>query len=176
MQRTLIAASAALAIALTIPISLLAKGRTTRITLESADRTIEIADPILLQNFNVWAGAGTWMNDVEGTEGFIIDWQAGIVTERPAGLQRFEVSFYVKYLNRPFETQQDQLAYVVSYEHNPAAKEGFVYLPGKGDDAYSVNMRAIGRGGREGNWFRASKLWTEVVSPLIERATANTRR
>jgi hypothetical protein len=128
----------------------------------------------------VWSGAGTWMNDggrdVEGTEGFIVDWPAGIVTDHPAGLQRFQVSFYVKYLNRPLETQQETLAYVVSYDHNPAAKEGFVYLPGRGDEWYRLNMKAIGRGGREGNWLRASTLWTTVVSPLIARATVTTRR
>lgn len=175
MQKTL-AAAVAFLLALTIPTPLFAKGLTTRITLKSADLTIEITDPIILSNFNVWSGAGTWMNDVEGTEGFIIDWPAGVVRERPAGLQRFEVSFYVKYVNRPLEGQQEQLAYVVSYDYNPAAEEGYVYLPGKADEWFRLNIRAIGRGRREGNWFRAASVWQQVVRPLIARANSSARR
>jgi hypothetical protein len=172
MQRILVAAFAFL-IALISPTPLFAKGVTTRITLTSADlpKPIEIADPIVLSNFNVWSGAGTWMNGVEGTEGFIIDWPAGAVTGMPGGLQRFEVSFYVKYLNRPLEAQQEQLAYVVSYLYDPTTEEGYVYLPGKADEWYRLNVKAIGRGGREGHWFRATSMWNQVVSPLIARST-----
>ena len=165
-------------LAITSSVSLFAKGITTRITLDSGAQPtpIEIADPIVLKNFKVWAGAGTYMNGVEGTEGFIVDWPAGVVTERPTGLQRFTVSFYVKYVNRPLEGQVEQLAYVVIYEHNAAAGEGYVYLPGKNDEWFSLNRKALGRGGREGNWLRATKLWQQVVTPLIARGNRTAQR
>jgi len=44
-----------------------------------------------IRAFNVWEGPGTFVNGVEQTGGFIIDWSKGIVAERPAGLQRYEV-------------------------------------------------------------------------------------
>lgn len=53
-----------------------AKRATTRITITDGglQSPVEISDPDVLANFNVWSGPGTFANDVEGTEGFIIDW------------------------------------------------------------------------------------------------------
>ena len=92
-----------------------AKGSTTRITITGGglQSAVEISDPDVLANFNVWSGPGTFANDVEGTEGFIIDWASG-VSNRPNGLPIFGLSFYVRYANRPFNEQTDQLAYIVS--------------------------------------------------------------
>jgi len=128
-----------------------AKGTTTKVVITSAElqSPIEIGDPEVLKNFNVWSGPGTFSNDVEGNEGFIIDWASGVVTERPNGLRKFELSFYVRYANRPFGEQTDQLAYVVSYSVDPATGQGYVYLPGKADEPYRLNTKAIYRG-REG--------------------------
>jgi hypothetical protein len=82
-----------------------AKGLTTRITLRDAtiQTSIDITDPSVLKAFNVWAGPGTFANDVEGMKGFIIDWPAGIARDRPRGLGRYEVMFYVRYLDRSTE-------------------------------------------------------------------------
>lgn len=99
-------------------------------------------------------------------EGFIIDWASGVVTERPSGLQKYEVSFYVRYANRLFHEQTEQLAYVISYETDPATGEGYVYLPGKTDERYRLNTKAIYRG-REGNWFRANAGWQSAVRQSI---------
>jgi hypothetical protein len=145
---------------------LYAKGITTKIRITGASLAtpIEITDPEVLKNFNVWAGPGTSMNGVEGTEGFIIDWASGAVAERPSGLDAYEVSFYVKYANRPASEQEDQLAYVVSYEAGPSG-QGYVYLPGKADESYRLNTRAISRR-REGNWFRATTAWQNAVGKL----------
>lgn len=145
-----------------------AKGITTKIRITGAKlRTpVEISDPKILKNFNVWAGPGTWMNDVEGTDGFIIDWVSGAITERPRGLDAYEVSFYVKYANLPATEQKDQLAYVVSYEADPSTGQSYVYLPGKADEWYRLNTKAIFRG-REGNWFRATAAWQSAVKQVI---------
>ena len=148
-----------------------AKGVTTRIQITSPQlRTpVEITDPEILKDFNVWSGPGTSSNGVPGTDGFIIDWASGPVRERPQGLRTFDVSFYVKYANRPASEQNEQLAYKVLYATDPAGGEGYVYLPGKGDEPYQLNTRAIFRG-REGNWFRATAAWQKAVDPLIAQA------
>lgn len=147
-----------------------AKGETTRITITGAglQGPVEISDPRVLKNFNVWSGPGTFAGDVESTEGFIVDWASGVVTNRPSGLRTFALSFYVRYANRPFSEQTDQLAYIVSYAVDPATGDGYVYLPGRSDEPYRLNTRAIYRG-REGNWFRANAAWQAAFSDVADR-------
>jgi hypothetical protein len=158
------AAAFSLLIVFSAPSHLFAKGITTKITITSPElkSPIEISDPEILKHFNVWAGWGTFVNGVENNEGFIIDWAAGVVDERPSGLRNYEVSFYVRYPNRPFNEQTDQLVYVVLYETDPATGQGYVYLPGKADERFRLNTKAILRG-REGNWFRATAAWQNAI-------------
>jgi len=149
---------------------LFAKGPTTKITITGVDLNspVEIRDPDVLKHFNVWSGPGTFTNDVEGTDGFIIDWASGAVPERPDGLHTFEVSFYVRYANRSVSEQRDQLAYIVSYAVDPTTGQGYVYLPGQSDTSYRLNTRAIYRG-REGNWFRANAAWQTAFRHVVRR-------
>jgi hypothetical protein len=144
--------------------TLSAKGNTTKIKITGAKLAtpVEISEPNVLNHFNVWAGPGTWMNGIEGTEGFIIDWSSGAVAERPNTLDAYEVSFYVKYANRPAAEQDDQLAYMVFYETDSLTGQSYVYLPGKADEWYRLNTTAIYRG-REGKWFRATAAWQNAV-------------
>lgn len=150
-----------------------AKGATTRITIAGAglQSAVDITDPEVLKNFNVWSGPGTFANGVEGTDGFIVDWASGAVTDRPNGLRTFEVSFYVKYANRPFTEQIDQLAYIVSYAVDPVTGQGYVYLPGKSDESYRLNTKAIYRG-HEGGWFRANAAWQTAFRSESSRPSA----
>jgi hypothetical protein len=153
-----------------------AKGETTRITISGASlaNSIEITDASIVRQFQVWSGPGTRSciggrsNCVEGTEGFIIDWLAGEVAERPRGLQQYQVSFYVTDAQVAGRTGSERLAYVVSYEFDPVSSEGYVYLPGTGDQWYALNSSSIYRG-REGHWFRGTPAWQKVVVPLIMR-------
>jgi hypothetical protein len=82
-------------------------------------------------------------------------------------LPTFEVSFYVRYANRPFNEQTDQLAYIVSYAVDPGTGQGYVYLPGRSDDAYRLNTQAIHRG-CEGKWFRASADWQTAFTKVVD--------
>lgn len=145
-----------------------AKGATIKITITGAglQSPVEISDPEVLKNFNVWSGPGTFANGVEGTEGFIVDWASGAVTGRPNGLRTFELSFYVRYANRPFSEQPDQLAYIVTYAVDPVTGQGYVYLPGKSDEPYRLNTKAIYRG-CEGNWFRANAAWEAAFRNVV---------
>jgi len=169
-MKQVIAAVFGVLIIFSATVLLSAKGSTTKITIASAElgRPIEITDPELLQNFNVWSGPGTFSNGIEGSEGFIVDWASGAVSARPNGLRTFELSFYVNYANRPGGEQADQLAYIVSYAVDPATGQGYVYLPGKADAPYRLNTTAIYRG-REGNWFRANAAWQSAFEELRPR-------
>lgn len=143
---------------LAIPAQLFAKGVTLKIIIRGGDlkAPIEITDSKVLANFIVWAGPGTSPNE---TEAFIIDWSDGPGAERPKGLPRYEISFYAKH-------PEERLVYVVFYEYDPATLRGYVYLPGKTDQWYRLNVSTILRG-VEGNWFRAWSAWDDVARPLL---------
>ena len=143
-----------------------AKGIPSRITIEGVNlpSPIHINDPKVVARFEVWSGPGTRSSGVEATEGFIIDWSAGIVAAPNPDLQRYTVSFFVTDLERKIE----RLVYVVSYVSDRTTQQGYVYLPGRDDKEYILNTTTIHRR-REGNWFRAAGAWQAVVTPLIGR-------
>ena len=166
-----------LALVFSATILVFAKGTTTKVTIAGAGlrSPVEITDPKIVENFNVWSGPGTRVNGVEGKEGFIVDWASGVVTERPNASRAFEVSFYVRYANRRTGDQPEQLAYVVLYAVDSATGQGYVYLPGRGDTHYVLNTRAILRR-REGNWFRATAAWESVVKNALRESADRERR
>jgi hypothetical protein len=93
--------------------------------------------------------------------GLVIEWSQG-ATECPKGVQGYEVSFYVKLAN-------ERLGYVVLYEYDPATERGYIYLPGRGDEWYRLNIGTIFHG-VEGHWYHASTGWDTVARPLITGA------
>jgi len=147
----------------------LPSGPTTRIAISAPGLAspAEITDSATLDHFGVWSGPGVTVNGQEQSQGFIIDWMAGVVDAHPEGLPRYEVSFYVTPASRLAPSPGEQLAYVVSYEPDPAGG-GYVYLPGKGDERYALNTRTIFRD-REGQWFRASVAWDRAARSVIHQ-------
>ena len=87
-MKRMTSAACCLLLIFSVTVVVFAKGITTKITITGAglQRPVEISDPQVLKNFNVWSGPGTFANGVEGTEGFIINWASGSVTDRPNGL------------------------------------------------------------------------------------------
>ena len=144
----------------------LAKGPTTRIVISAPGlaSAVEVTDPALLREFNIWSGPGVLIGGREQSHGFIVDWSRSI-DRPPAGLVRYEVSFYVKSARLPLEEQRERLAYVVFYELDPA-RGGYVYLPGKGDSRYLLNSQTIYRG-REGRWFHATDAWSAAAKRAL---------
>jgi hypothetical protein len=164
MKGTIIAA-AVVTIGVMLGGAVSAKGRTTRITIVDtvSGQSADITDESVLGQFNVWSGPGTFVNGVEDTQGFIIDWPAGTVP-RPAGVRRYEVRFYTEGRH----SDDGQPAYMVYYEHDAASRHGFVYLPGRADEPYRGNVRSILRGhGFEGNWFRSTSGWERAIQSVI---------
>jgi hypothetical protein len=72
-------------------------------------------------------------------------------------------------MSRDFGDKQEKQVYVVSYEYNPSSRQGYVYLLGKGEKWWRLNVSSILRG-VEGNWFSAWSSWENVARPLIEKA------
>src|SRR5215467_14689122 len=95
---------------LSIPVPLLAKGKTVKITIKGAGLNIpiQISDPKILENFQVWTGPGTSTAD---RQSLIIDWSQGPLTKPPESLRRYQVSFHTD--------PNDQIVYVVYYAFTP---------------------------------------------------------
>lgn len=151
---------------------------TTRIAIEGGSLVtpIEVTDLALVNQFKVWDGLGTFSRSPQtgpraGTEGFMIDWPSGPVTDRPVGLPRYKVSFYAISPDRGNAARPagvEFLAYTVFYEYDAASGRGFVYLPGKNDPEWTNNVFSIVRG-VEGNWLRATGAWDRAVGPLLRQ-------
>ena len=142
-----------------------AKGRTLKIVLESVG-----TDPVELTEkvgqFGVWEGPGVTINGEPQMDGFIAEWRKGPITSRPAGLERYRVSFFTgclpgeDFCNNPGA----RLSYVVLYEFDRVSNTGYVYIRSASDEAYKVNAPSIARFGFDGKWFIATKAWRDFVA------------
>jgi hypothetical protein len=163
-----------LSLAVSAPLS--AKGEMVLIEVTGANlpTPIRITDP-KIEAFSLWAGPGVNGARVPNAEGFIVDWRAGVLSPRAAqltrGVQHYEISFYegCRTSNDWCTQKQPRMVYVVSYDYDPASPRGFVYLPGKGDASYQLNIGTIWRR-VEGNWFFATASWEEFIRPVIDKA------
>lgn len=138
-----------------------AKGTTVRI-----DFVADVTQPPVqmitdeVGAFHIWSGPGVFVNRVEQTEGFIIDW-AQRVSEPAAHWSRITVRFYTEC--GPTSTCQPALSYVVRYAVDPATGLGYVYLPGRDDPEFASNAAMLHGHGHEGNWFRATSAWEQFA-------------
>lgn len=158
-----IAALSVVYLLLAAPASLLAEAPTVKIVIQGADLTIpiQVTDGKVLANFQVLSGKGTYANEPRLEEpSFIIDWSGGPTVEPRKSLPRYKVLFYAGRPNR-------RLAYVVSYAFDAVTGEGYVYLPGKNDEDYALNVHTILRG-VEGRWFHSWSKWDSVAQQLIQ--------
>jgi hypothetical protein len=114
----------------------------------------------VLANFQVFSGKGTYSSEPRLEEpSFIIDWPEGPTVEPPKALPRYEILFYV-------DRHSERLEYAVSYAFDAATGEGYVYLPGKNDENYALNVHTIIRR-VEGKWLHSWSKWDSVAQQLI---------
>lgn len=152
-------ASVVLALIVAAGIPLLAKGNavTVRIAIAGADLTksVAVTDRNILDRSNVYAGA------------FL-----GPVTDPvdPAW-PRYGVTLVVE----P-RTPMPGLAptgvfkpYVMLYALDPATGQGFLYLPGRGEDGYRLNTNLIIRDGHDGRWHQADPTWAGLLNGYLPR-------
>ena len=151
-----------------------AKSETVKMTITGSDlpKTIEITDKSILTRFNIWSGPGNFRveNGVKTpiiNDGSIL-WSQAVVSDPPKGLQQYEVSFYGMF-------PEERIMYVLRYKYDPIATKGYVYLPGRGEPWYEVNVRSIYRG-VEGHWFTASEEFNNTVEPIIRKAKVAAER
>jgi hypothetical protein len=122
-----------------------------------------ITDSAAVQDLSFWVGPGTGFSEFMGPvslERSIIAWDRGEATDRPSGLQNYEVRFLL-------EPRDDPPAYVVRYEPNPVNGSGYIYIP-----ASSGHIVTHGVGEA---WMYASSRWNERVGAAIAERLAAQR-
>ena len=135
--------------------SLSAKAPTVRLTIAGADlpAPIETSDPAALAN--IWAGT------------FI-----GNPCQAPdTSLPRYRVTFHVRWADGSTETVEPK--YTVLYVRDARTNAGFVYLPGRGEDGYTMNAKSMLRDGQDGHWHRAQPEWSEAIARALVRRRAD---
>ena len=60
-----------------------------------------------------------------------------------------------------------QKRYVVHYALDRQSGNGFVYLPGRGEDGYRENIALIIRENQDGRWHHASQTWAALLNPYL---------
>ena len=164
---------------LIVPVTASAKGETVRIEITGGTlkTPLEITTANVVDNFSIWTGLGVRVNgqsvyqNANMQAGAFIDWPKGTIREPPKGTQRYKVSFFCVFPRKKVA----QLAYVVLYEADSETGRGYMYLPGRGDEGYELNVSSISHdfeGHFEGHWFYASDAWERLVRPLVEKAIA----
>lgn len=154
-RRTLVAL--ALFFAASLPLTARGNAVTVRLDITGAGlaRPVAVTNPDILDLSNVYAG--TFLGPV--TNGIEPAWP------------RYTVTFVVE-ARTPFpmlERTGVQRSYVVHYARNPHTDEGFVYLPGRGEEGYRLNIGIIIRDDNDGRWHFASPTWAELLNGYLPR-------
>lgn len=148
-----------------LPLLAFAKGDTTRITLQQAGKPAATMNAAALKEFRFGPGPGNFSgvgangNPAWQSRSWIVeDWEHP-VAEPARSLPRIQVTFS---LGDP--DGKDHREYVVFHVFDPAANQGYVHLPGKGEAFYDSNVFTLLRGKKyDGRWFRATPEWTQQV-------------
>ncbi|MDE0225491.1 MAG: hypothetical protein OXP28_10180 [Gammaproteobacteria bacterium] len=123
---------------------------------DGLEQPIELTEPSILEKLSPWVGPGTKMADFmrpDGSEKSIANWDAGVVTDHPAGLQRIEVKFRVGW------SRESTDAFWVLYEKG-GSSTGYIYHPIANYIVAHVS---------EGAWRYASDRWNEIIGPIIKK-------
>jgi hypothetical protein len=131
-----------------------AKGPTVRLTITGPGllQPLDVTDPHAL--VHVWS------------TGFI----GPITVEPAASLPRYLVSFHVQ----PPRSNV-KVMYAVRYVVDPQTRKGFVYLPGRGEEGYGLNVSTILREADDGRWHHAPAAWSRAISSRLPSATTITK-
>jgi hypothetical protein len=146
----------AISFILTVFPPLWCKSPTAKITISGGALTseIEITDSRILDLSGVWGGR-------------FLDTSAAPAIAPPQVAPTYQVWLYIKSAD-----QGVQRRHVLYYSPSEPSKKGLIYLPGKGQPWYSLNVSAILRYGSDGEWNYASPSWEELIKLVITRAEA----
>lgn len=136
---------------------MLARGNAVTVRLDISGATIQkpiqVVDRNILDISNVYAGTflGTPTQSVDPAwpryvVSFVVESRTPLPALAPTGIHK---------------------NYVAHYSWNRQTGEGFLYLPGRGEDGYRGNIGLIIREGQDGGWHRASQTWADLLNPLL---------
>ena len=147
MPRLIVTGCLIAAVAAATPLS--AKGPTVRLVVTGGTlgSPITIADVSSLSAFSVYGG----------------EFLGAAAAPNDAQTPRYEVSFYVE-LPRGGGIHKK---YVVHYTKGAKPGEGYIYLPGRGDESYRLNSATILRAGHDGQWHAASRAWSKMLEGYL---------
>lgn len=140
---------AALLVTFAMVATLAAKGSTVRLTVAGPG----LSSPVQVTSPDAIA-ANVWDGNFIGQP----------ATEPDKALPRYRVSFYVEPPRKPV-----RMMYVVYYVRNPQTGQGFVYLPGRGEE-YRLNVSTILRDGQDGQWHEAADAWSKAIAHALPRS------
>ncbi len=131
-----------------------AKAATVKIIISGPNlpAPIEVTDEQILALSNVWAG-----QFLDGSRSS---------PDRPSQRIPFELAFYVK-----FQDSNPRLMYVAYYYPDRSSQRGYIYLPGRDEPWYYLNVGTILRSGQDGRWNYASPAWESLIKPVITHVT-----
>jgi len=147
-------------LALTVVLSppLVARGNAVTVRLDITGgrlrQPLAVREQVILDLSGVYQG--TFLGPV--TDAVKPTWSRYVVT--------FVVEPQIPTATLPAGTQR---TYVAHYVRNPETDEGFVYLPGRGEDGYRTNIGMIIRDGHDGRWHHAFPAWSELLGSYLPR-------
>jgi len=129
-----------------------AKGPTVKLTLSGPGlaRTVEITAPGLLQGSNVWMGS--FVGETAAA--------APVVTS-PIYTVAFDVQL------PEWQHAGVKTMYTVSVTRDARTGGLWLYLPGRGEPGYALNVRTILRDTQDGRWHRPSPAWASALAKYL---------
>lgn len=143
-----------------VPLLVAARADTYKITITAATYAAEITDAQALRDFRFGGGPGNTLNGAPNwkPKSWIVEDWTQSVAEPDRTLPRFRASFQLQMNNGAMRE------YIVHYVYDSAARQGYIYLPGRGDASYSENVYTLYRGDRfEGH---ASGFFRDFLDPI----------
>ena len=131
-------------------VGLEAKGPTVKLTLTGPGLAapIEIVEPAILAESNVFAGS------------FIGE---TVEAAPQVKVPTYTVSFDVQ----PPQNRPVKRAYAVSVARDARTGALWLYLPGRGEAGYGLNVGTILRDERDGHWHRPSPSWASALAKYV---------
>ena len=142
---------------LALSVGLQAKGSTVKLTLTGPGLAapVEIVDSAILDGSNVYAGS--FLGETQ---------QAVPSVETPI----YTLSFHVQspeWMRRPVKAM-----YAVSVARDARTGALWLYLPGRGESGYALNVGTILREGQDGHWHRPPQAWALALAKYLPRPRA----
>jgi hypothetical protein len=151
---------------LALPLLAFGAVETVRIKISQPGLSMDVTEPKALADFSFGPGPGNFTpgGPAWQPKSWIVeDWEHA-AGEPARALVRQQVTFQLRV---PDGSTRE---YVVFFVFEPTARQGYVYLPARGEPFYDSNINLIRRDDHDGHWFRATAEWTSWVQGLAEAA------